>query len=92
MSQRSRDAMLLYDGRQVGTVVDLPWQETDDTHFDRARATPGRVMLAGGLGAGNVRSAIDAVRPWAVDSARSTEAAPGLKDHDKVRAWVAAAR
>ena len=89
---RSRDAMLLYDGRQVGTVVDLPWQETDDTHFDRARSTPGRVMLAGGLGAENVRGAIDAVRPWAVDSARSTEAAPGIKDHDKVRAWVAAAR
>ena len=49
-------------------------------------------MLAGGLDAANVREAIDAVRPWAVDSARSTERAPGVKDHDAVRAWVAAAR
>ena len=40
----------------------------------------------------NVRAAIDAVRPWAVDSARSTEREPGVKDHDAVRAWVEAAR
>ena len=47
-------------------------------------------MLAGGLGPENVHSAIDAVGPWAVDSARSTESAPGVKDHDAVRAWVEA--
>jgi indole-3-glycerol phosphate synthase/phosphoribosylanthranilate isomerase len=89
---RARDAVLLRGGERVGTVVDLPWQEADRTHLERARATPGRVMLAGGLGPGNVRVAIDAVRPWAVDSARSTESSPGVKDHDKVRAWVGAAR
>ncbi len=49
-------------------------------------------MLAGGLDAANVREAIDAVHPWAVDSARSTEREPGIKDHDAVRAWVEAAR
>jgi indole-3-glycerol phosphate synthase len=89
---RARDATLLRDGERVGTVVDLPWQETDETHLDRARSTPGRVMLAGGLDAGNVAGAIEAVRPWAVDSARSTESSPGIKDHEKVRAWVAAVR
>jgi indole-3-glycerol phosphate synthase/phosphoribosylanthranilate isomerase len=89
---RARDAVLLRAGERVGTVVDLPWLEDDDTHLDRARGAAGRVMLAGGLDAGNVRQAIDAVRPWAVDSARSTEAAPGIKDHDKLRDWVEAAR
>ena len=89
---RSRDAALLHRGQRVGSVVDLPWQEADPTHLERARATPGRVMLAGGLGPDNVRAAIDAVDPWAVDSARSTEASPGVKDHDLVHAWVAAAR
>ena len=89
---RARDAVLLRDGERVGTVVDLPWQQDDATHLDRARATTGRVMLAGGLGPENVRAAIEAVGPWAVDSARSTEARPGIKDHEKVRAWVAAAR
>jgi phosphoribosylanthranilate isomerase len=47
-------------------------------------------MLAGGLNSDNVRDAIAAVRPWAVDSARSTERSPGIKDHDAVRAWVEA--
>jgi indole-3-glycerol phosphate synthase/phosphoribosylanthranilate isomerase len=89
---RARDATLLRDGERVGTVVDLPWLAEDGTHLDRARATRGRVMLAGGLDAANVREAIEAVRPWAVDSARSTEAVPGVKDHAKLREWVAAAR
>jgi indole-3-glycerol phosphate synthase len=89
---RARDGVLRRGGEQVGRVVDLPWLEDDPVHLDRARATEGRIMLAGGLDAANVREAIDAVRPWAVDSARSTESAPGVKDHDKVRAWVEAAR
>jgi indole-3-glycerol phosphate synthase/phosphoribosylanthranilate isomerase len=89
---RGRDAVLFYGEERVGTVVDLPWLERDGSHLERARATSGRVMLAGGLGPENVATAIEAVRPWAVDSARSTEREPGIKDHDKVRAWVEAAR
>jgi phosphoribosylanthranilate isomerase len=89
---RARDGVLLRNGERVAAVVDLPWLETDTTHLERARATPGRVMLAGGLGPENVRDAIDAVNPWAVDSARSTEREPGIKDYDKIEAWVAAAK
>jgi phosphoribosylanthranilate isomerase len=89
---RSRDAVLLHNGAAVGTVVDLPWGEADSTHLERAKSTPGRVMLAGGLDAENVAGAIAAVAPWAVDSARSTESALGVKDHDALRAWVEAAR
>jgi indole-3-glycerol phosphate synthase len=89
---RSRDAALLRGDEQVGTVVDLPWAEGDPTHLARAKATPGRVMLAGGLGPDNVATAVAEVRPWAVDSARSTERSPGIKDHDAIRKWVEAAR
>jgi indole-3-glycerol phosphate synthase/phosphoribosylanthranilate isomerase len=89
---RARDAELRLGDERVGTVVDLPWLEGDEAHLERARATEGRVMLAGGLDAANVAEAIAAVRPWAVDSARSTEREPGIKDHDKVRDWVEAAR
>jgi len=89
---RSRDAVLLRGDEQVGSVVDLPWAEHDASHLERAKATPGRVMLAGGLGPENVAEAIAAVRPWAVDSARSTEQAPGVKDHDALKRWVEAAR
>jgi phosphoribosylanthranilate isomerase len=84
--------VLLRRGEQVGSVVDLPWGEEDPSHRARARATEGRVMLAGGLGPDNVREAIAEIRPWAVDSARSTESSPGIKDHDAVRRWVEAAR
>jgi indole-3-glycerol phosphate synthase len=88
---RSRDAVLIRDGERVATHVDQPWLESDPTLFDRARATEGRVMLAGGLDPDNVQEAVAAVRPWAVDSARSTESAPGIKDHDLIRRWVEAA-
>lgn len=89
---RGRDAVLLRDGEEVAKVVDLPWQEADPTHVERARATEGRVMLAGGLGPDNVRTAIEAVRPWAVDASSSLERAPGVKNHALVRAYVEAAR
>jgi indole-3-glycerol phosphate synthase/phosphoribosylanthranilate isomerase len=89
---RGRDAVVLHDGKQVATVVDLPWQEEDETQLERARAVEGRLVLAGGLGPENVRRAIAATRPWAVDASSSLEASPGVKDHERVRAYVAAAR
>jgi phosphoribosylanthranilate isomerase len=76
----------------VATVIDLPWREDDPTHLERARSAEGRVMLAGGLAADNVREAIEAVRPWAVDASSRLEVEPGVKDHDAVRAFVEAAR
>jgi len=89
---RGRDAVLLREGREVARVVDLPWGEEDPTHLERARATQGRVMLAGGLAPENVRAAIEAVEPWAVDASSSLELSPGVKDHERVRAFIAAAR
>jgi indole-3-glycerol phosphate synthase len=89
---RGRDAVLLRGGERVAQVVDLPWLEDDPSHLERAQAVEGRVMLAGGLGPDNVREAIEAVRPWAVDASSSLEREPGIKDHDLVRAFVAAAR
>ena len=38
---RSRDARLLYRGGDVGTVIDLPWAQSDPTHLERARRRPG---------------------------------------------------
>jgi indole-3-glycerol phosphate synthase/phosphoribosylanthranilate isomerase len=89
---RGRDALLLRDGEQVATVVDLPWAENDPTHLERALAVDGRLVLAGGLAPENVRDAIAAVRPWAVDASSSLESEPGVKDHERVRAFVEAAR
>ena len=89
---RGRDAVLLRSGETVAHVVDLPWDEQDPLHLQRAVAVEGRVMLAGRLGPDNVREAVRAVRPWAVDAASRLESKPGIKDHAKVRAFVAEAR
>jgi phosphoribosylanthranilate isomerase len=48
------------------------------------------VILSGGLHAGNVAEGIAAVHPWGVDTASGTESAPGVKDPDKVAAFMAA--
>ena len=89
---RARDGLLLRGGREVARVFDLPWERDDPQHLERAASADGRVMLAGGLGPGNVAAAIRAVRPWAVDASSSLEVAPGMKDAERVRAYVAAAR
>ena len=88
---RGRDAVLLRDGEPVAKLLDLPWNADDPEHWDRAAATPGRVVLAGKLAADNVGEAIRHVRPWAVDASSRLESEPGVKDPDKVRAYVEAA-
>jgi indole-3-glycerol phosphate synthase/phosphoribosylanthranilate isomerase len=89
---RSREGVLLRGDEEVARVVDRAWQQDDPEHLDRARAASGRVMLAGGLSPENVREAIEAVQPWAVDASSSLEIALGVKDHERVRAFVEAAR
>jgi indole-3-glycerol phosphate synthase/phosphoribosylanthranilate isomerase len=88
---RGRDAVLLRDGEQVARVADLPWEGEDPDHWRNARGD-GRLVLAGRLGPHNVRAAIEAVEPWAVDAASQLESAPGVKDHERVRAFVREAR
>jgi indole-3-glycerol phosphate synthase len=84
---RGRDAVLLRDGEPVARVADLPWDGEDPDHWQNARGDA-RLVLAGRLGPDNVREAIDAVHPWAVDAASRLESEPGIKDHEKVRAFV----
>ncbi len=48
--------------------------------------------LAGGLDAGNLAAAIGRLRPPIVDASSSLERAPGIKDPDKLRAFLSEAR
>jgi len=61
--------------------------------FDWTRVPHGtaRLILAGGLDAGNVRQAIEQVRPWGVDACSLLESAPGRKDHFKMAEFLRAA-
>ncbi len=89
---RARNGVLYCGRDEVAQVRDLPWGGSDPDHWREAAAVEGRVVLAGGLDAANVREAIERVRPWAVDASSRLESGPGTKDHAKVRAFVAAAR
>jgi phosphoribosylanthranilate isomerase len=54
----------------------------------REAVKPVPVILAGGLKPENVKEAILKVQPYAVDVASGVEQEPGIKDHEKVRAFV----
>ena len=76
----------LYDTRTVGGTG-----ETWDWSLARGRRSHVPLMLSGGLTAENVADGITALRPYAVDVASGTEAEPGVKDPDRLRAFMDAA-
>jgi phosphoribosylanthranilate isomerase len=58
-----------------------------------AQAKPyGPVILAGGLTPENVETAIEQIGPYGVDVSTGVERAPGIKDHQKVRVFIARAK
>jgi phosphoribosylanthranilate isomerase len=65
--------------------------ETWDWALARTRPRKVPAILSGGLTADNVADGIAAVDPYAVDVASGVEAAPGVKDPDKLAAFLAAA-
>jgi phosphoribosylanthranilate isomerase len=55
-------------------------------------ALPLPMVLSGGLHAGNVTEAVVKLHPWAVDVSSGVELAKGVKDAEKINAFVAAVR
>jgi phosphoribosylanthranilate isomerase len=73
-----------------GTGVTIPWLQLGES-LD-AMTAGHRIVLAGGLNPGNVGEAIDYVSPMVVDVSSGVESSPGVKDHQLVRAFIAAVR
>lgn len=92
------DAATIADNQAEAVLVDAPPLPdlpggTGKTYDWRlAAGLPGRVILAGGLDETNVAEAIRTARPWGVDACSRLESRPGLKDHEKMAAFIRAAR
>jgi phosphoribosylanthranilate isomerase len=71
------------DGVSGGTGTTWDW--TQAPHLEQ------KTIIAGGLDADNVRTAIEQAQPWGVDACSRLEKSPGLKDHQKMRRFLIAA-
>jgi phosphoribosylanthranilate isomerase len=84
------DAWLLdshVPGQHGGTGATFRWELAVEASI------AGRpLVLAGGLTPENVTDAVRRVRPFAVDVSSGVESAPGIKDPDKLRDFILAAR
>lgn len=76
-------------GTLGGTGRAFDWQSVAPA-LAAARAGR-RVVLAGGLRPENVARAIDLVHPDVVDVSSGVESSPGVKDHDRMTQFMAAA-
>jgi len=79
------DAVLL-DSANPGSGEVFDWALAGDLPEGQ------RLVIAGGLHAGNVAAAVSKVKPWGVDVTSGVEAVPGMKDPMKVKAFVEAAK
>lgn len=80
---------LLIDGSDGGEGQAFDWSELA-AHLDGFAEKP--VIIAGGLTPENVGKAIRTLRPYAVDVSTGVEREPGLKDHQKIAAFIEAVR
>jgi phosphoribosylanthranilate isomerase len=97
---RVHDAAQVHDLQRFHTDFHLldaysprsPGGTGESFDWELARKHPGTppVVLSGGLTADNVGEAIEKARPFGVDVASGTEAAPGRKDPAKLEAFVRA--
>ena len=79
---------------KMPAVDETAREEIGSEVAERLSEMPAETMLvaAGGLRPDNVAEAASILRPQVVDVSSGVERAPGVKDHDAVRAFVAAVR
>lgn len=75
-----------------GPAADLYGGAGRNFDWQLAARTTKRIIVAGGLDAGNVARAIELAKPWGVDACSRIESAPGIKDHRKMIDFLLAAK
>jgi phosphoribosylanthranilate isomerase len=85
-AQAALPSRLLFEGPSSGSGETCDW----DGASRLARRT--QLVLAGGLNADNVVTAVRRVRPFGVDVSSGVEARPGIKSADRIGRFVAAVR
>jgi phosphoribosylanthranilate isomerase len=68
-----------------GTGAAWSYETLVDSERAAGHLTGRRVFLAGGIGPGNARQAVETVRPFAVDVCSRVESSPGIKDPELLR-------
>lgn len=76
----------VYEGRMSGVGETVDWGQAAEL------ARRGQMILAGGLTAANVATAVAGVAPYGVDVSSAVESAPGVKDIAKIEAFIEAAK
>ena len=80
------EGMYVFEGPKSGRGETVDWSGA------AAISAGGGMILAGGLAAHNVATAIEIVRPCGVDVSSAVESAPGQKDTQLIQEFVRAAR
>ena len=68
-----------------GSGESFPWEWLEGFKTEK-------IILSGGLNLDNVTDAVRRVRPWAVDVCSGVEVRPGIKDHEKIKDFILAAK
>jgi len=82
----TREWVLVDSAARGGTGQPVDWERLAQL------ATSAKMILAGGLDEENVAEVVAAIKPFGVDVSSGIEKAPGEKDPERMRSFVAAAR
>jgi phosphoribosylanthranilate isomerase len=68
-----------------GSGASFPWEWLEGVN-------PEKIILSGGLNLDNVAEAVRRIQPWGVDVCSGVETRPGIKDHEKIKDFIRAAK
>jgi len=86
----NREERLLFEAAESGQGVQADWRRAAD--LVAGMGADRQLVLAGGLTPGNVGAAIASVRPWGVDVSSGVESRRGVKDPERIAAFIRAVR